>query len=258
MELAPRYCRSCGSRILVKNVCHNCNNDPIKGDNYCYDCGALTPNADNCLRCGARYKRNLPIKPVLIIGGLLIITIAVAGYFLSRSNNSTATSQEESVQPTTSPETNQQELSKQDTIVNNPAGTSTPALEVAPPKDSIAKSPVTDSSKKMTAGIFSSQELTSYNARCRYFGKNQRSNVLFFITGSSGYIKLDGKIYDLKSKRKGVDVASFSGDGYEATIRINGLSGSDKEWLAACTLIIKDLRQNTSASYKVYSSCIEL
>jgi hypothetical protein len=62
----------------------------------------------------------------------------------------------------------------------------------------------------------------------------------------------------LKRKHKGVDVAVYAGNGYEASIRIDGLSGSEKEWLASCTLNIKDIAQNVSVKHKVYSSCIEL
>ncbi len=69
---------------------------------------------------------------------------------------------------------------------------------------------------------------------------------------------MNDKIIELKRKRKGIDVAVFAGDGVEATLTIDGLSGSDKEWLASCTLAIKNLVQNTSTRRKVYSSCIEL
>ena len=263
MELAPRYCRSCGSRILVKNLCHNCNRDPLSGENYCYDCGSLTPNADSCLKCGAKYKRNSPVKPLLIIGSLLIVAIAAA-YFLTRPDTPSLTLQEQKPVAATPPvrETTKQELPQTlDTIINNPVDTS--ALIINKPSDTIAviKPPVQDTAKKIQnniAGIFTPEEKSAYNIKCTYFGKNQRGQVLFFIANGSGYIKMNGKIYELKRKRKGVDEAEFAGDNYGAIIRIDGLSGSEREWLASCTLIIKDLIQNTSTKHKVYSSCIEL
>lgn len=259
MELAPRYCRSCGSRILVKNVCHNCNNDPLKGDNYCYDCGSLTPNAEGCLKCGARYKRSLPIKPIIIIGSIVIIATAVAAYFISHSGDTPTTSQPEKIveETTTTPGTNTTELPvTQDTIVNNPVDT---IAVINPIIDSSAiKTPATDTVKKTESNVFSLEERKLYNIRCSYFSKNQRSRVLFFIAGSSGYIKANGSIYELKRKRKGVDVAVFGNNEYEATLTIDGLSGTAREWLASCTLSIKDIIKNTSVRHKVYSPCIEL
>jgi hypothetical protein len=259
MELAPRYCRSCGSRILVKNVCHNCNNDPIKGDNYCYDCGALTPNADACLKCGARYKKTFPVSPVAI-GSLVLIVIAAAVFFLTRSDKEQLVSQEVNTAtpaPVT-PEPNKQELpATHDTIVNHQVDTT--AIVINKPIDSVvAKNPVKDSANANTSGTFTAEELKTYNTKCSYFMKGQRGQVIFFIAAGSGYIKMNNNIYELKRKHKGVDVAVFGGTQYEATVRIEGLSGSAKEWLASCTLTIKNLAQNTSIRHKVFSSCIEL
>lgn len=259
MELAPRYCRSCGSRILVKNVCHNCNNDPLKGENYCYDCGALTPNANSCLKCGAKYKTNLPVKPALIIGSLVIITIAITGYFLTRPDKPLLAPEPEKTarQSSITSDTNKTEVQQTKNTINNPVDT--PRTITSRQVDSAAiKTPVIDSAKTILPGTFTSDELKAYKGRCSYFSKNQKSQVWFFIAGGSGYIKMNDKVYELKRKRKGVDVAVFSGNEYEATVRIDGLSGSAKEWLASCTLNIKALVQGTSVKHKVYSSCIEL
>jgi hypothetical protein len=143
-----------------------------------------------------------------------------------------------------------------DTIVNKP---DTSSLITSKPADTITvKNPVPDSVKKTSTGMFTLEERKSYNIHCSYFSKNQRGNVLFFIAGGSGYIKMNDKTIELKRKSKGVDVAVFGNGNYEAVIRIDGLSGSAQEWLASCTLTIKDLIQNTSVRHKVYSSCIEL
>ena len=267
MELAPRYCRSCGSRILVKNVCHNCNHDPLSGDNYCYDCGALTPNGDSCLKCGAKYKRNSLAKLLIIIGCLLFVTIAVA-WFVTRTNSNSSISSEEKTIATTPklPETTKEELSQtHDTIVNKPVivnnPVDTPTLKVinkSVDTTTVLKQPVKDTTKKIVSNIFSLAEKNAYNITCSYFGKGQRSQVLFFISNGFGYIKMNGKIYELKRKRKGVDEAVFAGDKYEAILTIEGLSGSENEWLASCTLIIKDIIQHTPIKRKVFSTCIEL
>jgi hypothetical protein len=266
MELAPRYCRSCGSRILVKNICHNCNSEPLKGENYCYDCGALTPNPDSCLKCGARYKVKSPVKLLLILGGLLIIGIAVAGYFISRPDKPVVMSQQETTTADrpAAPASNTQELTQaRDTIVNNPPVDTSALINTpvpAKPADTTAAktSKPADTVKKTEPNVFSLEERKGYPVRCSYFTKNQRGRVLFFIAGGSGYIKMNEQIVELKRKRKGVDVAVFGNGQYEATLTIDGLSGNAKEWLAACTLIIKDLSQNTTLRHKVYSSCIEL
>lgn len=257
MELAPRYCRSCGSRILVKNVCHNCNNDPLKGENYCYDCGALTPNANECLQCGAKYKTNFPVKPVLIIGAVLIIASALAGFLLSRPESSSSSSpQQVSVTQTN---TTAENKIKPDTVVTKTIIT-TPhdTVAVNPVADTSNKVNIIDSSKTITPTIFTSDELKTYKIKCSYFEKRERSQVVFFIASGAGYIKLNDKIYQLDKKRKNANEAVFTNPEYETTVRIEGLSGNDKEWLSSCTLIIKDIIKNISSKYKVYSYCIEL
>jgi hypothetical protein len=260
MELAPRYCRSCGSRILVKNICHNCNNDPLKGDNYCYDCGALTPNADSCSNCGAKYKKSFPVNP-LALAGILIIVIAGVVFLLSRSDKETTTSQPEKTiaQTPVTPEPNKQESPQaQGTIVNKSIDTSALLPPSKPTDTAVIKPSPADTAKLSQSGSFTLAEVKAYNARCSYFSKNQRSQVLFFISGGSGFIKINDKVYQLKRKHKGVDVEVFSGNEYEATLRIDGLSGSEKEWLASCTLNIKNILNGSSLKHKVYSSCIEL
>jgi flagellar basal body-associated protein FliL len=261
MELAPRYCRSCGSRILLKNVCHSCNNDPIKGENYCYDCGALTPIADSCIKCGAKYKRKFQVKPILIMRVLLLIACALAGYLLSTSNKKTIKSgEDEPVAETPAlPQVDAKELPvTNNTVVNNPVDTSRIITNRATTDTSVISVPQPDTIKKTTTNIFTTDELKAYKIKCTYFSKKQKSQVLFFVGSGSAYIKMNENIYELKRKRKGVDEAVFTNDEFEAKIIIDGLGGSSSEWLASCTLIIKNIVQNTSERYKVYSACIEL
>ncbi len=266
MELAPRYCRTCGSRILLKTVCHNCNNNPIKGDNYCYNCGALTPNADGCLRCGARYRKKSFIAPVLLIGLGLILAISAAAYFLN--SDSSETSPEPKASNQTKITTAPPGIPSAQKPIINPVDTTkqltTPQVDSSKIKINKAAAPAieintTDSAGKIKSEsvIFTPDELKFYTIKCRYFEKGARSRVVFFTSGGSGYIKANGKIQELKRKTKGADVTEFGGSEYEASVTIDGLGGSEKEWLASCTLIIKNIAQNQSIKQTVYSSCIE-
>lgn len=203
---------------------------------------------------------------MVTIASVVIGIIAIVGFFVLRPGTSSSAPPEENITQTT-PATDKVELEKiPDTIINTPEiAINTPDTIINKP-DTIASIKTTpdtvikkqpDSSKTMVPGVFASEELKSYNINCSYFLKNQ-SQVMFFISQGAGYIKVNKKIYSLGRKRKGTDVAVFGSDEYEATIRIDGLSGSENEWLASCTLIIKDMARNVSARQKVYSACIEL
>lgn len=270
MELAPRYCRTCGSRILVKHICHNCNNEPLKGDNYCYDCGALTPNANSCLNCGAKYNSSFAVKPLLIIGSLLLIAILAGSYvfFKYNENKNSDPTQKESVTPHEVIASREISVA-QKPIINNPVDTlKTPLITIDTSKKKVIAKPDTIVIKKIQAdtvlvkktepAVFTSEELKSYNRKCSYFEKGSKNKIVFFISGGAGFIKISDKVYELKRKRKSVDAAAFASGEWEADIAINGLSGTAKEWLASCTLIIKNTIQKTSVKHKVYSSCIEL
>lgn len=269
MELAPRYCRTCGSRILVKHICHNCNNEPLKGDNYCYDCGALTPNANSCLNCGAKYNTSFAVKPLLIIGGLLLIAILAGSYvfFKYSENKNSDPIQKESVAPQVN--ASRENSVAQKPIINNPVDTlKTPVIKIDTSKKTVIAKPDTIAIKKIQPDtglikkteptVFTSEELKPYNRKCSYFEKGSKNKTVFFISGGSGFIKIGDKVYELKRKRKSVDAAAFASGEWEADLSIIGLSGTAKEWLASCTLIIKNTIQKTSVKHKVYSSCIEL
>ena len=196
----------------------------------------------------------MPVKPVLIIGSILILAVALTAYFLSRPD--TPADEQQSITQTPEPKTNGHEPGNTpDTIVNNPLPPDTSHLTAKLPDTSLIKP---DSVKRIIPQVFGSDERSAYKIKCSYFLKKQKSQVLFFTGNGNGYIKVNGSIYELKRKRKGVDLAVYSGNEYEATIVIDGLSGTSSEWLASCTLIIKDLAQNVSTRHKVYSSCIEL
>jgi hypothetical protein len=195
---------------------------------------------------------------MLIIAGIFIAVIAALGFFLTRPSTS-GNVQDEKNQPDKT-ETVTQDAINRDTAVNSPdtALIKKPADSVATVKTTDSTTVNTDSVKQLTLNVFSPDQLGGYGKRCSYFIKGQRGQVLFFISGGSGFIRTNENTIELKRKRKGTDVAVFGNNEYEATIRIDGLSGSEKEWLASCTLIVKDIVHNTSSRHKVYSSCIEL
>ena len=236
MKLAPRFCRTCGSKILVRGVCHNCKRDPLYGNSYCYDCGAGTPNGAMCLHCGATFhKKFSPLFSFLIVAAFVItagITLFLIFYY-DRPPSETQTVATKEVTDQKPPDT---------TVVTKPVT-----------NNSIKNA---DTTQKPDAQEFTIDELKAYKIRCSYFRKQKE--VLFFTDKSSGYLKIDGKILELARTHRGNDVAVFSGDSFETTVKIEGLTGSAKEWLASVTLTVRNINQKSGVKYKVYSSCIEL
>ena len=57
--------------------------------------------------------------------------------------------------------------------------------------------------------------------------------------------------------QRGNDIARFVGSGYEVTIEIEGLAGSEKEWLAEASMVVKDQRLRILSRQKIYSTCID-
>lgn len=257
MKLGPRYCRTCGSRILLKHICHNCGNDPLQGDNYCYDCGSLTPDEASCSNCGTSYKSKLPVpKSLLIAGGFMVIIAAIILITQTEPSDKSAIINNEGI--TADTEVNSS-LSAEP--IHSPATIVTPAADTSNNRnnmDTTQTAEPIDSIKTIETNVFSSAEVKSYRPRCTFFEKKQKSQVLFFTSSGSAFIKVNGTVYTLKRTRKKTDIETFSGDNYEATITIEGLSGSDKEWLATGTLLVKDLLQNSSVKRRVYSTCISL
>lgn len=268
MKLQPRYCRTCGTRILVKNVCHNCGSDPLTGDNYCYDCGALTPESTKCLNCGASFQKKISSSTAIILGSILILIMAVAAYIVSQSDkqpSKPAIAKSDKPNTAASDET-KQEIENRPTIVSN----TTPPQDLSKKQDSTniaaagavvndtAAKKNTAASQKITVNLFSPSEVKEHNGGCTYFENKQKSEVLFFTAGGSGYIKINDTVYPLKRIKKTSDVSKFGGGLYEVIVEIKGLSGSDKEWLASGILTVKDLVQKTTEKRKIYSSCINL
>ncbi len=110
---------------------------------------------------------------------------------------------------------------------------------------------------RISTGAFSSRELRAHGASCTYFEGRNKGNVIFFTNNLSGFLKMNGKLYEMRGMEKGSDIARFTGGGYEVTIEIEGLAGSENEWLASATLRIKNNYKTVLSSHKVYSSCTE-
>jgi hypothetical protein len=84
------YCRTCGSHIQSKDVCPHCGCEPLKGHNYCCDCGTPTvPEAVMCVHCGASFQRKFPATLAVLVSIALAATIAAAGYFITHGGSET-------------------------------------------------------------------------------------------------------------------------------------------------------------------------
>ncbi|MDQ6756677.1 MAG: hypothetical protein M3004_07055, partial [Bacteroidota bacterium] len=112
-------------------------------------------------------------------------------------------------------------------------------------------------STRISMNVFSAGELRANAAGCSYFEGKNKSNVIFFTNSVYGYLKINGKTFALQGIQKGNDVARFAGAGYEASVEIEGLAGTENNWVASCILIVRDVRQKILSTHKVYSSCTE-
>lgn len=284
------YCRTCGSNILSKDVCPHCGCDPLKGHNYCCDCGTSTvTEAIMCIHCGASLQKRFPVVLAILISIALAVSAAVAGYFIINHDN-------EEEQPkniagvqdlqntkktgdthTLSPRKKDgpvkiknnipdKLLKSNDAIsrlIKNLPRNLKPAVEPGnkmetPPKEEInpdIDKPVVPIKANVT--LFSPGEVRSYGPICTYFQGRSKNKVVFFTTNVYGYLKINGKVYALQGMQKGNDIARFSGAGYEVTIEILGLAGDEKEWLAEATLLLRDVRQRTLSRHKIYSTCTD-
>ena len=79
------YCRTCGSNIHSKDVCPYCGCEPLKGHNYCCDCGISTiPEAIMCVHCGASFQGKFPAALAILISIALAVTVAGVVYFVKQ------------------------------------------------------------------------------------------------------------------------------------------------------------------------------
>jgi Methionyl-tRNA synthetase len=289
------YCRTCGSFIQEKEVCPYCGCEPLKGHNYCCDCGTSTiPEAIMCVHCGASFQRKFPATLAVLISIALAVTVAGAVYFIKQRGSET----EEKISETNNSKVNTDSavlykaaprkkdegikiinniptelINKRNDVIsrliNKLPKNIRPAIEPEPepkpvmppkPKDETViptgeKPPTTSGRVSMNA--FSAGEMRNYSVGCTYFEGRSKNNVVFFTTNISGYVKVNGKAYALQGVEKGNDIARFSGTDYEVTIEILGLAGNEKEWLAEASMVIKDIKHRTFTRRKVYSSCTD-
>lgn len=292
MALQHPYCRTCGSHIRSKEVCNYCGCDPSQGQNYCCDCGTSTvAEAIMCVHCGASFQRKFPVALAVLISLGLAAGVACAGYFITRPGNETTektTDYKKTVNTADSNYTDRSAPRKKDEpvkIINNiPEKLLTPEnspilkltknLPKNPrPENEKLKKPVTPEKTKpevtvlpeerpattgrVSMDVFSSREMRSYSPACTYFQGRSKNNIVFFTTNVYGYVKINGKVYALQGVQKGNDIARFAGAGYEVTVEILGLAGSEKEWLSEATLVIRDVSQRTLSKHKIYSTCTD-
>ncbi|HUS02017.1 MAG TPA: hypothetical protein VMY77_09835 [Chitinophagaceae bacterium] len=286
------YCRTCGSMVQSKTVCHYCGCEPLQGHNYCCDCGTSTiPEAIMCVHCGASFRGKFPATLAILISIALVVTLAGAGYFISESRTDPS---EQNADPVINTRNNDSTnilkvspvkdeavkiinnipsnllKSSNDVVIRiakNISRIPKPEIETNPkpvipekPREEVAVTPpdkTSNPSGRISMNVFSSGEMRRYNIGCTYFTGKSKNNVVFFTTNVYGYVKINGKVYTLQGIQKGNDIARFAGAGYEVTIEIEGLAGNENEWLADATLVVKDVKQRTLSRHQVYSSCTD-
>lgn len=286
------YCRTCGSHIHSRNVCSYCGCEPLNGHNYCCDCGTSTiAGAIMCVHCGASFQRKFPTTLAILISIAFAVTIAGAGYFITKSGNEPSEKSSDTINEKKSNDSTRiYKLSpkKDETVkiinnipsnllnkrnnaiiqlINNLPKNPKPEREidtkpVTQPKNkeevvTVPEKTTTTTSGRVSMNIFSSWEMRNYSVGCTYFEGRSKNNVVFFTTNVYGYVKINGKVYALQGVQKGNDIARFAGAGYEVTVEILGLAGNEKEWLAEATMAVTDVRQKTISRHKIYSTCTD-
>lgn len=286
------YCRTCGSMVKSKSICHYCGCEPLKGHNYCCDCGTSTiSEAVMCVHCGASFQRKFPATLVVLISIALAVSLGGAAYFIAQQENGSSEKMAET--SNTEPRNDSVNIEKSlplkknesgETIINNPGNLLKPKNDaisrlvknlpdIPEPEADVNNKPVIPEKIKeetitprekpistpgrISMNVFSSREMRNYSVGCTYFTGRSKNNVVFFTTNVYGYVKINGKVYVLQGVQKGNDIARFSGAGYDVSIEILGLAGNENEWMAEATLIVKDIRQRTLSTHKVYSACTD-
>ena len=286
------YCRTCGSHIHSSTVCPYCGCEPLNGHNYCCDCGTSTiAGAIMCVHCGASFQRKFPTTLAILISIAFAVTIAGAGYFITKSGNEPSEKSSDTINKKKSLDSTQiynlspkkdeavkiinnipsNLLNKRNDaiirVINNlpkyPKPQSEPDTKpVMPQKNkeelvSVPEKTTTTTSGRVSMNVFSSNEMRNYSVGCTYFEGRSKNNVVFFTTNVYGYVKINGKVYVLQGVQKGNDIARFRGAGYEVTVEILGLAGNENEWLAEATMVVTDVRQKTISRHKIYSTCTD-
>ncbi len=287
------YCRTCGSHILKSDVCNYCGCEPLKGNNYCCDCGTSTvAEAIMCVHCGASFQRKFPATLAVLISISLAVTFAGAAYYLTHTENvssdkiadvnNTEKNNDSIVLNKTKPGKKNEAVKtitnniplklfkNKDDAINllikklpkNPKPIEVITKPIIPKKNteeviSPAEDNTTATAGRVSMNSFSAKEMRSYSVGCSYFEGRSKNNVVFFTTNVYGYVKINGKVYALQGLQKGNNIARFAGAGYEVTIEIEGLAGNENEWLAEATMVVKDIRQRTLSRHKIYSTCTD-
>lgn len=244
-----------------------------------------------CVRCGASFQRKFPVTLAVLISIALVVSLGGAAYFITQSGAEST----EMISDTSGTETRKDSVDLEkvlpvkkneagNTIINNPANllkpkndaisrlvnllpeipTPEPVINTKPavtekPREENISPPVrtTTIPGRVSMNVISSGEMRNYSVGCTYFTGRSKNNVVFFTTNVYGYVKINGKVFALQGIQKGNDIARFSGAGYEVSIEILGLAGNENEWLAEASLVVRDSRQRTLTTHKVYSACTD-
>ena len=281
------YCRTCGSKIQSKKVCHHCGCEPLKGSTYCCDCGTSTmSHAIMCVQCGASFQRKFPAALAVLILSILIVAATITGYVISEENDHPAESFSELKPKPANPLINNKQNKPKgnseatttitnkiivkdptyanaiDKLAKNAAkqNVSIPNATAIIKKEKEKTEEVKDSkpmSEKININGFSRSQINRYPVTCSYFIGKSRNNIIFFTTTVFGYLRINGKLYELQGVEKGNDIARFSNSFYDVTIEILGLSGSETEWLASGKLVIMDKQKRILSIHNINSTCTD-
>jgi hypothetical protein len=113
------------------------------------------------------------------------------------------------------------------------------------------------SADKINLNGFSRNQINRYPVTCTYFIGKNRNNIIFFTTTVFGYLRINGKLYELQGVEKGNDIARFSNAYYDVTIEILGLAGTDNEWLATAKMVIMDKGKHILSIHNINSACTD-
>jgi len=255
------------------------------------------PHAIMCVQCGASFQRKIPAALAVLILSILLIAATAIGYIVTsetdnaaespdvsninkqtpvNNNNSTNNTNNKTndINPTNKNSSNE----ALNTITNNiilkePADNnainklakSAAKQNIKKPDDIASKEKAEEekteskptAEKKINLNGFSRSQINRYPVTCTYFIGKSRNNIIFFTTTVFGYLRINGKLYELQGVEKGNDIARFSNAYYDVTIEIMGLAGTENEWLATGKLVIMDKGKRILSIHNINSACTD-
>ncbi len=254
------------------------------------------PHAIMCVQCGASFQRKIPAALAVLILSILLIAATAIGYIVTRETDNPAEIPDVSKINKKTPVSNNKKTNNANnkindinppnkkssnealnTIINNiilkePAynnainklAKSASRQNLKKPANIAAKEKVEEDKKeskppaeKTNVNGFSRSQINRYPVTCTYFIGKNRNNIIFFTTTVLGYLRINGKLYELQGVEKGNDIARFSNAYYDVTIEILGLAGNENEWLATGKLVIMDKGKRILSIHSINSACTD-